>query len=55
MKIIIVTSDGKRRSFNAPLTNEEEKELVKAIDANVGPIGVYNAVATIVQLLRNWK
>jgi hypothetical protein len=55
MKIIIVTSDGKQRSFNAPLTREEEKELVKSIDAHQGQIGAYNAVAALIQLIRNWK
>lgn len=55
MKVILETRDGKKKSFVAPLTREEEKELFKAIDENKDAIAAYNTLAAIIEMLRNWK
>ena len=55
MKVILVASDGKQRSFNAPLTGEEERDLFKSIDSKKDKIDAYNTLAAIIGIFRNWK
>lgn len=52
MRVTLEMSKGEKRSFNLPLSREEEKKLLKKIDERQDDIATMNTLTAVIQVLR---